>query len=139
MTSDPMRKSIHYRNRVQVRYDRARDVRRCLGCLQMSYLPAGLQFHLIVDHQPPVPILITYTLDQVENPRLHRLLQKVYPYQFTTSWQRGSIHAFADSLSLVPLWTTHLLVMSSAKIQFMVYMHGYACSRMSAMLTQRLA
>ena len=66
-------------------------VRKC-----HTYL-AGLQFHLIVDHQPLVPILNTYTLDQVENPRLQRLLLKVYSYQFTISWQQGSRHAFADA------------------------------------------
>ena len=103
MVPDPMRKSIHFRNRVSLRYDRARDVRRCLGCLQIHTYLAGLQFNLIVDHQPLVPILNTYTLDQVENLRLQRLLQKVYPYQSPISWQRGSRHASADAVSCAPV------------------------------------
>jgi len=73
------------------------SIRKC-----HTYL-AGLPFQLIVDHQPLVPILNTYTLNQVENPRLQRLMLKVYAYQFTTSWQKGSQHAFADALSRAPV------------------------------------
>ena len=35
---------------------------------------AGISFTLVVDHQPLVPIFNGYSLDQVENPRLQRLL-----------------------------------------------------------------
>ena len=34
---------------------------------------ACISFTLVVDHQPLVPILNGYSLDQVENPRLQRL------------------------------------------------------------------
>ncbi|XP_065182117.1 uncharacterized protein K02A2.6-like [Sycon ciliatum] len=67
-----------------------------------TYL-AGMSFHVVVDHQPLVPILNTYTLDQVENPRLQRLMTKVQLYQFDVSWRKGSEHAFADALSRAPV------------------------------------
>ena len=63
-------------------------VRKC-----HTYL-AGLQFHLIVVHQPLLPILNTY---------IQRLVLKVYHYQFTASWQCGSRHAFADAVSTAPV------------------------------------
>ncbi|XP_065195507.1 uncharacterized protein LOC135826833 [Sycon ciliatum] len=47
---------------------------------------AGMPFQVIVDHQPLVLILHTYTLDQIENPRLQRLVAKVTQYQLSVSW-----------------------------------------------------
>lgn len=67
-----------------------------------NYL-AGMPFEVIVDHQPLVPILNTYTLDQIENPRLQRLITKVQLYQFRVSWRKGAEHAFADALSRAPI------------------------------------
>ncbi|XP_065189527.1 uncharacterized protein LOC135820143 [Sycon ciliatum] len=67
-----------------------------------TYL-AGTSFHVVVDHQPLVPILNTYTLDQVENPRLQHLTTKVQLYQFDVSWRKGSEHAFADALLRAPV------------------------------------
>lgn len=63
---------------------------------------AGIPFHVIADHQPLVPILSTYTLDQMENSRLQRLIMKVQLCQFTVSWHKGSEHSFADALSRAP-------------------------------------
>ena len=65
---------------------------------------AGTPFNLIVNHQPLVPIFNSYSLDQVENPRLQRLLMhmKTRSYQFQTQWRKGSQHAVADALYRTP-------------------------------------
>eukprot|EP00117_Sycon_ciliatum_P033687 scpid102180/ scgid25872/ Retrovirus-related Pol polyprotein from transposon 17.6; Protease; Reverse transcriptase; Endonuclease len=59
---------------------------------------AGMPFQVIVDHQPLVLILHTYTLDQIENPRLQRLVAKVTQYQLSVSWRKGADHALLLSL-----------------------------------------
>lgn len=41
-------------------------------------------FALIVDHQALVCIIDRKTLDQVENPKLQRLKERLSPYVFTT-------------------------------------------------------
>ncbi|XP_065195262.1 uncharacterized protein K02A2.6-like [Sycon ciliatum] len=64
---------------------------------------AGSRFDLIVDHQPLIPIFNAYSLDQVENPRLQRLLLKLRPYQFHASWRQGKLHYAADALSRAPV------------------------------------
>ena len=64
---------------------------------------AGSRFELLVDHQPLVLIFNSYRLDQVKNPRLQRLLLKLRPYQFRTSWRAGKHHAIADALSRAPV------------------------------------
>ena len=64
---------------------------------------AGSRFELLVDHQPLVPIFNSYSLDQVENIRLQRLLLKLRLYQFRTSWRAGKHHAIADALSRAPV------------------------------------
>jgi transposase InsO family protein len=61
------------------------------------------EFEIKVDHRPLVPILNSYTLDQVENLRLQRLKEKLQMYNFTASWQSGKDHALADALSRAPL------------------------------------
>ena len=64
---------------------------------------AGASFDVVTDHRPLVPIINHYSLDQIENPRLLRLLLKLRPYQICASWQKGSAHLFADALSRHPV------------------------------------
>ena len=64
---------------------------------------AGSRFELLVDHQPLVPIFNSYSLNQVENIRLQRLLLKLRLYQFRTSWRAGKHRAIADALSRAPV------------------------------------
>ncbi|XP_065190896.1 uncharacterized protein K02A2.6-like [Sycon ciliatum] len=64
---------------------------------------SGAQFSLITDHRPLVPIINSYTLDQIENSRLLRLIMKLRPYQVKASWRKGSEHVFADALSRHPV------------------------------------
>lgn len=64
----------------------------------------GLQhFTLMTDHRPLVPILNTYTLDAVENPRLQRLKEKISPYLFTAVWRAGKLLCIPDALSRAPV------------------------------------
>lgn len=64
----------------------------------------GLQnFTLMTDHRPLVPILNSYTLDAVENPRLQRLKEKVSPYIFTAVWRAGKNLRIPDALSRAPV------------------------------------
>ena len=64
---------------------------------------AGVSFDLVTDHKPLVPILNKYTLDQVENPRLLRLLLKIQDFQFSATWRKGKDHFIADALSRFPV------------------------------------
>ena len=74
-----------------------------LGKAKCPVYLAGISFTLVVDHQPLVPIFNGYSLDQVENPRLQRLLMKTRAYQFQMCWKKGSQHAVADALSRAPV------------------------------------
>ena len=58
---------------------------------------AGSRFELLVDHRPLVPIFNSYSLDQVENTLLQRLLLKLRLYQFAHTGEWASI-----TLSLTP-------------------------------------
>ena len=64
---------------------------------------SGSHFELIIDHRPLIPILNSYTLDQIENPRLQRLVMKLQMFQLTATWRRGKDHAVADALSRAPV------------------------------------
>ena len=64
---------------------------------------SGKSFELVIDHRPLVPILDSYTLDQIENPRLQRLVMKLQMFQFSTTWRQGKQHAVADALSRAPV------------------------------------
>ena len=64
---------------------------------------AGAPFAVVTDHRPLVPILNSYSLDQIENPRLQRLVMKLRSYQLHASWRKGTENAFADALSRNPV------------------------------------
>ena len=64
---------------------------------------AGASFQVVTDHRSLVPILNNYSLDQVENPRLVRLLLKIRPFQFIASWRKGTAIAVAVALSRNPV------------------------------------
>ena len=72
-------------------------VRKC------SLFLSGTSFGVITDHRPLVPILNSYSLDQIENPRLQHLPLKLRWYQFHATWQKGSNNCFADALSRNPV------------------------------------
>ena len=64
---------------------------------------AGVHFEVITDHKPLVPILNKYSLNQIENPRLLRLIMKLQMFQFKTEWRKGKEHFIADALSRAPV------------------------------------
>ena len=64
----------------------------------------GLQhFTLMTDHRPLIPILNSYSLDAVENPRLQRLKEKIAPYLYTAVWRAGKLLCIPDALSRAPV------------------------------------
>ena len=64
----------------------------------------GLQhFNLVTDHKPLIPILNSHQLDEIENPRLQRLRQKLMMYNLTAYWNKGVDHKAPDALSRHPI------------------------------------
>ena len=71
-----------------------------------KYYLLGLpQFTHITDHKPLLPLLNSYTLDCIENPRLQRLREKISGYVFTSKWHKGKELCIPDALSRAPVDT----------------------------------
>ena len=68
-----------------------------------TFLRGAQHYDLITDHRPLVPILNSKGLNEIENPRLQRLREKLTPYNFTTSWKKGKEHCIPDALSRAPV------------------------------------
>ncbi|XP_047501826.1 uncharacterized protein K02A2.6-like [Penaeus chinensis] len=72
--------------------------------MKCKYYLLGLpHFTLMTDHRPLVPILNSYTLDAIDNPRLQRLKEKIASYVFTATWRKGKELAIPDALSRAPV------------------------------------
>lgn len=69
------------------------------------YLLGMKEFELIVDHRPLVSILDSKRLDEIENPRIQRLKEKLCLFSFKTTWVSGKKHAIPDALSRAPVDT----------------------------------
>ena len=67
------------------------------------YLTGLQHFNLVTDHRPLVPILNTYTLDAIDNPRLQRLKEKIAAFAFTATWRPGKELCIPDALSRFPV------------------------------------
>lgn len=67
------------------------------------YLTGLQHFTLVRDHRPLVPILNSYTLDAIENPRLQRLKEKLAAFVFTATWRPGKELCIPDALSRFPV------------------------------------
>ncbi|XP_068216653.1 uncharacterized protein [Palaemon carinicauda] len=67
------------------------------------YLQGLPSFTLQTDHRPLVPIINSYTLDMIENPRLQRMKERMSQYQFTAMWRAGKSLCIPDALSLAPV------------------------------------
>ena len=64
----------------------------------------GLEhFDILVDHRPLITILNSKNMDEIENPRLQRLRERLSMYVFTASWRKGRDHQAADALSRSPV------------------------------------
>lgn len=60
-------------------------------------------FELVTDHKPLVPILNSYALDKLNNPRLLRLRLKMQRYSFVARWVPGKQNMDADALPRAPV------------------------------------
>ena len=60
-------------------------------------------FELVTDHKPLIPILNSYALDKLDNPRLLRLRLKMQRYAFTARWIPGKENQDSDALSRAPI------------------------------------
>ena len=57
---------------------------------------------VVTDHNPFVPILNNYRLDEIENPRLQRLKTNLMAFNFTAQWLKDKDNNAADALSRHP-------------------------------------
>ncbi len=67
------------------------------------YLAGADNFTVATDHRPLVGIFAK-RMDDVTNPRIVRLREKLARYSFTTAWVEGKTHCVADALSRAPIW-----------------------------------
>ena len=63
----------------------------------------GKKFHVVLDHKALIPLTNSKFLDQIDSPRLQKLVEKMGSYNFETSWRKGSDHKVADCLSRYPV------------------------------------
>ena len=65
---------------------------------------AGLpHFTVVTDHHPLIPILNNHRLDEIENPRLQRLMTRTMAYNFTAEWVKGTQNYAPAALSRNPV------------------------------------
>ena len=67
------------------------------------YLQGLNSFTVVCDHKPLLSILNNQTLDEIQNPRLQRLKQKLAGFNLTMEWKSGKSHMIPDSLSRAPV------------------------------------
>ena len=73
-------------------------VRKC------HYFLAGLpEFLIRNDHRTLIPILNSYTLNDIENPRVRRLVEKLRPYKYRAEHISGANNKVADAFSRAPV------------------------------------
>lgn len=96
----PLWFSPSHRCRDPLHHHRARVTSCCLCHVQVqTLLLLSAPFTLMTVPNLMIPILNSYTLDAVENPRLQRLKEKVSPYIFTAQWRLGKYLCIPDALS----------------------------------------
>ena len=68
-----------------------------------KYYDAELQhFGSLIDYRPMVPILNSYSLDTIDNPRLQCLKEKILAFTYTANWRPGKELCIPDALSRSP-------------------------------------
>lgn len=68
------------------------------------YFLAGLpEFLIRNDHRTLIPILNTYSLNDIENPRVRRLVEKLRPYKYRAEHISGEKNVVADAFSRAPV------------------------------------
>lgn len=73
------------------------------ACKKARAFLEGIDFTVITDHKPLLPILNDYALGDIENRRLQRLKEKLQHYRFKTFWVPGKENEEADALSRAPI------------------------------------
>ena len=63
----------------------------------------GINFEILTDHKPLIPILNDYALSEIENKRLQRLKMKLSGFQFEAFHIPGKENTEADALSRAPV------------------------------------
>ena len=76
--------------------------------LKCKHFLLGSYFKVVTDHAPLKPILGTNDnfkpLDQLDNPRIQRLIAKISGFSFYCEWIAGKRHLIADALSRFPVF-----------------------------------
>ena len=67
------------------------------------YLKGLDQFTIETDHRPLITILDKKCMNEIENPRILRLKEKLSGMVFTTKWVPGKKHLIADAFSRFPV------------------------------------
>ena len=62
------------------------------------FLLGQKEFEIVVDHKP-ILSLVTKSLDQFSNPKLRRLREKLFDYNFKVIFLKGKQNEMADALS----------------------------------------
>ena len=60
-------------------------------------------FTIRTDHKPLLSILDKKGLNDISNPRILRMKEKILTYQFTTEWIKDKDNQITDSLSRFPV------------------------------------
>ena len=68
------------------------------------YLKGLADFLVMTDHRP-LEGIFKKSLEEMVNPRLQRMREKVTGYSFTVKWVAGKTHFIADALSRAPVFS----------------------------------
>ena len=72
------------------------------ACKKAAAYVEGIQFTIVTDHRPLIPILKNYSLAEIENKRLQRLRMKIDHLTYDCEWIKGTENKEADALSRSP-------------------------------------
>ena len=72
------------------------------ACKKTATFTEGIQFTIVTDHKPLIPILRDYSLAEIENKRLQRLRMKIDHLSYQVEWIKGADNKEADALSRAP-------------------------------------
>ncbi len=72
------------------------------ACKKTATFTEGIEFTIVTDHKPLIPILRDYSLAEIENKRLQRLRMKIDHLSYSVEWIKGADNKEADALSRAP-------------------------------------
>ena len=83
------------------------DLSLTLACKKTAMFTEGISFTIVTDHKPLIPILLDYSLTEIENKILERLRMKIDHLSYQVEWIKGSDNKEADAFSWAPSsWPT---------------------------------